>query len=74
MIPLPASLAQIAAWMQILPFFHIVIACVTTSVIIKKRRSVSMAVVILSVIVTWMIPILGPLSVLWAFRNTRSDL
>ncbi len=53
-------------FLQILPFVHVLLACVVTAITIRKRRDISAAFAICGIAVAWLIPIVGPFCILWA--------
>ena len=57
---------------QVLPFLHIALACFTTAIILKKRREFSSALAMVAFFVAWLVPLLGPISVLWGLRGSRA--
>lgn len=57
---------------QLLSFLHIALACFATAFILKKRRELSSMLVMVAFLVAWLVPLLGPMSVLWGLRGSRA--
>lgn len=57
---------------QLLPVVHIVLACIATAVVLKRRSEVSSPLVIVAYLVAWLIPVFGPVSVLLGFCRPRA--
>lgn len=61
---------QIAA--QLLPFVHVILACIATAVVLKRRSEMSSALVVVASLVAWLVPLIGPTSVLFGLRRSRA--
>ena len=54
---------------QWVPFIHVILACIATAVILRKRREMSSALAILASLVAWLVPLFGPSAVLLGLRR-----
>lgn len=64
----PTSLA-IPIALQVLPLLHVILACVVTVIILRRGKELSSGLVLVAALVAWLVPLLGPVSVLIGLRR-----
>lgn len=68
----PSALNGVQIAAQLLPFLHIGLGCIVTSVVLSRRRELSSAIVLAAIAVAWLVPLVGPVCVLWGLRRRRA--
>jgi hypothetical protein len=58
------------AW-QMVSLIHIVIACVATVIVLKKRKELNFGI-LPALLIAWVIAYIGPASVIWGLREPQA--
>ena len=67
-----STLNWMALAAQLGPFLHLALACLATAVVLRRRRALSAGLALTALLLAWLIPVLGPLSVLWGLRGSAA--
>ncbi len=58
--------------LQLGPFVHLVLACVATVAILRKRNELSGGTIVATLVVAWVILFVGPIAGLVGLRRSRA--
>jgi hypothetical protein len=54
---------------QLISLLHVAIACFATVAVLRKRKELNLGI-LPTLIIAWLVPIVGPASILWGLRES----